>query len=88
VRTCVGCRHRDEQAALLRVVGEEPGPTGMPWVVVPDPRRRSQGRGAYVHPDPACVRLATERRAFGRALRRSGRPDIRALEAWLGQQET
>ena len=37
--------------------------------VVVDPRRRAPGRGAYVHPDPACVALAVKKRAFGRTLR-------------------
>lgn len=62
VRTCLGCRRRDDQARLLRVVAD--GTT-----VVVDPRRRAPGRGAYVHPDPACVALAVKKRAFGRTLR-------------------
>ena len=62
VRTCVGCRRRDAQAALLRVVADQA-------TVRVDPRRRAPGRGAYVHPDPACVALALKRRAFGRTLR-------------------
>jgi uncharacterized protein len=62
VRTCVGCRRRDEQGRLLRVV---PGGT----TVQVDVRRRLPGRGAYVHPDPACVALAVKKRAFGRTLR-------------------
>lgn len=37
--------------------------------VVVDPRRRAPGRGAYVHPDAACVALAVRKRAFGRTLR-------------------
>ena len=62
VRTCVGCRRREPQALLLRVVAD--GTT-----VAVDPRRRAPGRGAYVHPDPACVALAVKKRAFGRTLR-------------------
>ncbi|SDU84543.1 hypothetical protein SAMN04488544_0854 [Microlunatus sagamiharensis] len=62
VRTCVGCRRRDAQDRLLRVVAEGTG-------VRVDPRRRAPGRGAYVHPDPACVALAVRKRAFGRTLR-------------------
>jgi predicted RNA-binding protein YlxR (DUF448 family) len=62
VRTCVGCRRRAEVGALLRVVAD--GTT-----VAVDPRRRAPGRGAYVHPDPACVALAVKKRAFGRTLR-------------------
>ena len=43
-----------------------------PARVVPDPRRAHAGRGAWLHPDPACVELAQRRRAFGRALRLPG----------------
>ena len=62
VRTCVGCRRREGQDRLLRVVADQSS-------VAVDPRRRAPGRGAYVHPDPACVALAVKKRAFGRALR-------------------
>lgn len=62
VRTCVGCRRRDAQDRLLRVVADGTG-------VRVDLRRRAPGRGAYVHPDPACVALAVRKRAFGRMLR-------------------
>ena len=76
VRTCVGCRSRAPQSGLLRVVARE-------GVAVPDRRRRERGRGAYVHADVACVRLAERRRAFGRALRVSGSLDLRAVYAAL-----
>lgn len=62
VRTCVGCRRRDDASRLLRVVAD--GTT-----VVVDPRRRAPGRGAHVHPVAACVALAVKKRAFGRTLR-------------------
>jgi predicted RNA-binding protein YlxR (DUF448 family) len=62
VRTCVGCRRRDEASRLLRVVADGTS-------VVVDPRRRAPGRGAHVHPDLACVALAVKKRAFGRTLR-------------------
>jgi uncharacterized protein len=66
VRTCVGCRQRAPAAELLRVV-VAPDSTG--HLVVPDPRRRMPGRGAWLHPTGACVELAVRRRAFARALR-------------------
>ena len=47
--------------------------------LVPDPARRLPGRGAHLHPDPACLALAMRRRAFGRALRLSGVSDPGAL---------
>ena len=43
------------------------GPAALP--VVPDPRHRAPGRGAWLHRDPECVVLAERRRAFARALR-------------------
>jgi len=47
--------------------------------LVPDPVRRMPGRGAHVHPDPACLALAVRRQAFRRALRLSGVPDAGVL---------
>jgi predicted RNA-binding protein YlxR (DUF448 family) len=83
IRTCIGCRQRAAAAELLRVVvapdaigneGSTPqdssGPAALP--VVPDPRHRIPGRGAWLHHDPGCAELAERRRAFGRALRVPG----------------
>ncbi|WDZ87512.1 YlxR family protein [Micromonospora cathayae] len=71
-RTCVGCRKRAPASDLLRVVavGDETGHS-----LRADPGRRLPGRGANLHPDPACFALAVRRRAFGRALRVTGVPD-------------
>ncbi|NJC68248.1 YlxR family protein [Planosporangium thailandense] len=69
-RTCVGCRKRVPASELLRVVAIEQGADA--FSLVPDPARRRLGRGAHVHPDPACLALAERRRAFGRALRVTG----------------
>ena len=74
VRTCVGCRAKASDSELLRtVVGDE--------MVVPDPRRRLPGRGAWLHPDPACLRAAERRRAFPRAFRVPGPLDLAVLTA-------
>jgi hypothetical protein len=56
-------------------------------VLVPDPRARLAGRGAWVHPDPACLDLAVRRRAFARALR-SGitTPDVSAVRAEIDRR--
>ncbi|WP_298804898.1 DUF448 domain-containing protein [uncultured Pseudokineococcus sp.] len=51
--------------------------------VVPDPRRRLGGRGAWLHPDPACLALALRRRALPRALRTGAPVDASAVEAHL-----
>jgi predicted RNA-binding protein YlxR (DUF448 family) len=45
----------------------------------PDPARRRPGRGAHLHPDPACLALAQRRHAFGRALRVTGVVDTGEL---------
>lgn len=37
--------------------------------IVPDLGGAAPGRGAHLHPDPACYELAVRRRAFTRALR-------------------
>ena len=47
--------------------------------LVPDPARRRPGRGAHLHPDPACLDKAERRRAFGRALRLAGVVDTGPL---------
>jgi predicted RNA-binding protein YlxR (DUF448 family) len=85
VRTCVGCRQRAVTAELLRVVvaREATGPALRGLSVVPDPRRRTPGRGAWLHPDPACVELAQRRRAFGRALRVPEPVDLAPVREYL-----
>lgn len=76
VRTCVGCRTKAAASGLLRVVAED-------GTLVPDPRRRYPGRGAWLHPDVGCLRLAERRRAFPRALRTAGALDTAAVYAFL-----
>jgi len=55
--------------------------------LVADPRGRLPGRGAYVHPDPACVDLAERRKAFPRALRHTGALDLTPLREALEPTE-
>jgi predicted RNA-binding protein YlxR (DUF448 family) len=52
-------------AELLRVVLADGD-------LIPDPRRRMPGRGAWIHPQPECLAKAEKRRAFPRALRVQG----------------
>src|SRR6478735_1712225 len=79
-RTCVGCRARERSTELLRVVAVD-------VVLVPDPRRRLPGRGAWLHPQPGCLDLAERRRAFGRALRLSEQLDTTEVRGFLEAQE-
>ena len=87
IRTCVGCRSRSAATELLRVVvAPSPDATAPAVALEPDPRRRRPGRGAWVHPDPACVELAQRRRAFGRALRVAGPVDPAAVVEYVAER--
>jgi predicted RNA-binding protein YlxR (DUF448 family) len=84
VRTCVGCRARAAKSDLLRVVMVKGAAEASPEAsAVPDPRGRMPGRGAHLHPDQACLDLATQRRAFGRAFRYDGPLDLTAVRMWV-----
>jgi predicted RNA-binding protein YlxR (DUF448 family) len=73
VRTCIGCRKRTLAVELLRVVAVSAGNGG--FAVSVDTGGNLPGRGAWLHPDPQCLRVAIRRRAFGRALRITSSPD-------------
>lgn len=66
-RTCVGCRTVDDPVAMARYVVVE-------GAVVADPSGSAQGRGAWVHDDPECLRRAV-RGGFARSFRRRVRTD-------------
>jgi len=87
VRTCVGCRSREAAEALLRVVAVRADvESGAATVrLVPDPGHRAVGRGAWLHIDQACVRVALRRRAFGRALRIASTVDPTAVEEYVAR---
>ncbi len=80
----MGCRERAAKKDLLRiaVVGDR---------CVPDPRGTLPGRGAYLHPDTACLDLAVRRRAFTRAFRVQeplGTAELRRSVEHAGRKET
>ncbi|MEE1621938.1 YlxR family protein [Zafaria sp. Z1313] len=82
LRTCIGCRLTAGQDQLLRWVLD---PRGDGPAVVPDPRRRKSGRGAWLHPDPECAARAVKRRAFPRAFRANvGAVELDELLAAIG----
>ena len=76
MRLCIGCRTRENTANLVRVALDTTSDTRS---LVLDKRRVLPGRGAWLHPDPKCLHAAVRRRAFGRALRIAGSPDITAV---------
>ncbi|MEB3049579.1 DUF448 domain-containing protein [Mycolicibacter sp. MYC123] len=45
------------------------------------------GRGAWLHPAPDCLQAAIRRRAFARALRISGSPDVSGVEEYFDHQD-
>jgi len=59
-RQCVGCREMKDKKALIRVVRSPEG------VVSLDFKGKMPGRGAYVCPDPACLKKARKSRALER----------------------
>ena len=61
-RQCVGCREMRDKKALLRVVKSPEGEVSL------DFKGKKPGRGAYVCPDPACLKRARKTRALERAL--------------------
>ena len=81
VRTCIGCRTRERITELFRVVAVD-------GAVVPDPRHKLPGRGAWLHPDEGCLLAAERRRAFGRALRVSEPLDTSRVRGHLRQEES
>ncbi|TDC68888.1 YlxR family protein [Micromonospora sp. KC606] len=84
-RTCVGCRRRAPASELLRIVAVG---DGADLSLRPDPTRRLPGRGANMHPDPACFAQAVRRRALGRALRLTGVPDHGAVAEYIDAPTT
>jgi predicted RNA-binding protein YlxR (DUF448 family) len=84
VRTCVGCRKRELAVELLRVVAVDGNGE---YAVTVDPARKLPGRGAWLHPERACLDAAIRRRAFARALRITGSPDITAVVEHFEQSE-
>jgi predicted RNA-binding protein YlxR (DUF448 family) len=60
-RTCIGCRATVAADGLIRLAL-------LDGRVVVDQRRTLPGRGAWLHPDPQCLRQAMRRKAVGSAL--------------------
>lgn len=78
-RQCVGCREMRDKKALLRVVRSPEGAVSLDFT------GKKPGRGAYVCPDPACLKKARKTRALERAFETAIPPEVYdAMEAELG----
>ena len=61
-RMCTGCGEKKPKRELIRVVKSPEG------VISLDKTGRSPGRGAYVCPNPECLKKARKSRALERCL--------------------
>ena len=61
-RQCMGCRERKEKRAMIRVVRCTDGSVSL------DFSGKLNGRGAYVCPDPECLKKAQKSKALERSL--------------------
>ena len=60
LRQCVGCREMKPKKELIRVVKSPEGEVSL------DFKGKKPGRGAYVCPDPQCLKRARKSRALER----------------------
>ncbi len=79
-RTCIATRAKLPEGRLLRMVARRDGDATR---VVPDPRRRMSGRGAWITPTLEAWAVADKRRAFGRALKVSANADANPVREYL-----
>ncbi len=70
LRQCVGCREHKEKNQLIRVVRSPEGEISL------DLRGKKPGRGAYLCPDPACLKKAAKSRALERAFSAPIPPEV------------
>ena len=61
-RQCMGCRERKEKRQLIRVVRSPEGEVSL------DFSGKKNGRGAYLCPDPQCLKKAIRSKALDRSL--------------------
>lgn len=75
MRQCLGCREMKPKRELIRVVRSPEGEISL------DFRGKAPGRGAYLCPDPQCLKKAIKARALERAFSAQIPPEIyRRLE--------
>lgn len=62
MRQCMGCRERKPKKELIRVVRSPEGAVSL------DFKGKAPGRGAYVCPNPECLKKAIRSKALDRNL--------------------
>ena len=62
-RQCMGCRERKEKRQMIRVVRTPEGSVNL------DFGGKMNGRGAYICPDPECLKKALRSKALDRSLK-------------------
>ena len=70
MRQCLGCREMKPTKELIRVVRSPEGEISL------DFKGKASGRGAYVCPDPRCLKKAIKARALERAFSAQIPPEI------------
>ena len=61
-RQCMGCRERKAKRDMIRVVRSTDGTVSL------DFSGKKNGRGAYICPDPECLKKAIRSKALDRSL--------------------
>ncbi|MBQ7801019.1 MAG: YlxR family protein [Oscillospiraceae bacterium] len=61
-RQCMGCRERKAKRELIRIVRQPDGTVSL------DFSGKLNGRGAYLCPDPQCLKKAQKSRSLDRSL--------------------
>jgi predicted RNA-binding protein YlxR (DUF448 family) len=61
-RQCMGCRERKNKRDMIRVVRETTGAVSL------DFSGKLNGRGAYICPDPECLKKARKAKSLDRSL--------------------
>ena len=70
MRQCLGCREMKPKKELIRVVRSPEGEISL------DFKGKASGRGAYVCPNPRCLKKAIKARALERACSAQIPPEI------------
>lgn len=79
LRQCLGCREMKPKRELIRVVKSPEGQVSL------DAKGKLPGRGAYLCPDPACLKRVKKSRALERALSTAMPEEV--YEGLLAQME-